>query len=165
MSNVNKPAVKTRNTGVMAGIDKDITAPIKLGGTTYTPAELKAVFQAHNTAIDAASALHKQWSDSVQTMDAAAAKADSLFHLLRGALIAQYGPNANAALEAFGMTAPKPRGPRTVKTKAAALEKNLATRAARHTMGPKQKSKITGASAPAATSTPTTTATATTKTA
>ncbi len=161
MANTNKPTVKTRNTGVMAGIDKDITAPIKLGGTTYTPAELKAVFQAHNTAIDAASALHKQWSDSVQTMDAAAAKADSLFHLLRGALIAQYGPNANAALEAFGMTAPKPRGVKTVKTKAAAVDKTIATRAARHTMGPQQKKLVKGAPAasPSPAVTPTTTST------
>ena len=150
MGNTNKPTVKTRNTGVMAGIDKDITAPIKLGGTTYTPAELKAVFQAHNTAIDTASALHKQWSDSVQTMDAAAARADSLFQLLRGALIAQYGPNANAALQAFGMSTPKPKGVRTVKTKAAAVDKTIATRAARHTLGSQQKKLVKGAPTEAA---------------
>jgi len=50
----------------------------------------------------------------------------------------------------FGLKPPKARTPRTTEQKAAAKAKGKATRAARHTMGPKEKAKITGATAAAA---------------
>jgi hypothetical protein len=50
-------------------------------------------------------------------------------------------------LSDFGMTAPKTRAPLTPAEKIASAAKAKATRAARHTMGPKAKAKITGATA------------------
>lgn len=56
-----------------------------------------------------------------------------------------------ATLGDFGLKAPKPRTPMTPEQKVAAAAKAKATREARHTMGPKEKAKITGATvAPAA---------------
>jgi hypothetical protein len=66
----------------------------------------------------------------------------------------------------FGLKAPKVRVPLTPDEKAAAVAKGKATRAARHTMGAKQKKKVSGtvttivaapssAASPAATSTST----------
>ena len=54
----------------------------------------------------------------------------------------------------FGMKAPKARTPMTPEEKVAAAAKAKATRAARHTVGPKVKAKITGATAAAPEATP-----------
>jgi hypothetical protein len=58
--------------------------------------------------------------------------------------VGQYGANANAVLNDFGMEAPKPKGPKTVATKAVAAQKRDATRAVRHTMGKVQKKSVKG---------------------
>jgi hypothetical protein len=50
----------------------------------------------------------------------------------------------------FGLKPRKTRTPRTPEQKAASVAKSLATRAARHTMGSKQKAKVTGAAPHAA---------------
>ena len=140
----NSTTLKARDTSVMAGIDRHITASITINGTAYTPAALKAVFQSQITAIEANQALHKQLSDGVASAKALAKTVDNMFHLLRSALIAQYGKNANAVLNDFGMIVPKTAGPRTVDAKATAKAKRTATRTARHTMGVVQKKAVTG---------------------
>ena len=45
-------ALKTRDTRVMAGIDKHIAASITIAGTPYTHANLKTVFQSRITVHD-----------------------------------------------------------------------------------------------------------------
>lgn len=144
MSLINKPTVKTRNNGVIAGIDKHVTGGATIGGDAYTPATLKAVFAEHNVAIDAADALHKQWQDQVNVMRAAAKRAHTVYLLLHSFLLGQYGNDANAVLNDFGMKTPKPKGPKTVKTKSAAVVKRAATRAVRHTMGTQQRKAFVG---------------------
>jgi hypothetical protein len=144
MSLINKPTVKTRNNGVIAGIDKHVTGGATIGGDEYTPQTLKAVFAEHNVAIDAADALHKQWQDQVNVMRAAAKRANTVYLLLHSFLLGQYGNDANAVLNDFGMKTPKPKGPQTVKTKSAAVAKRAATRAVRHTMGTKQRKALVG---------------------
>ena len=146
MSINNRTTLKTRNTGVAAGIDKHVSSPILLGGVPYTPPELKNIFAAQTAALAAADALHTQWIDQVQAERAASKKANTVYRLLRTFLIAQHGPGANAMLNDFGMTAPKIRGAATVKVKADAVVKRKATRAARHTMGTVQRKSVTGAS-------------------
>src|ERR1700722_13454612 len=103
MSNPNRPTIKTRNTAVSSGIDKHITAPISIGNVTYSPPTLKAVFTDQNTALDAADALHKQWTDQLQQAKALGAKANGVYLLLRSYLIGLYGNDANAILNDFGM--------------------------------------------------------------
>jgi hypothetical protein len=141
---INSASLKTRDTSVMAGIDKHITASITIEGTPYTPAALKAVFQSQITVLDSNAALHKSLSDGVLNAKAIAAKVNNMYNLLRSALIAQYGKNANAVLNDFGMTVPKVPGAKTVEAKATAAVKRTATRTARHTMGTVQKKAVTG---------------------
>ena len=146
MSQLNRPTVKTRNSSAAAGIDKHLPSPVAIDGTTMAPADLKAVFTQHTAALDAADALHKQWTDQLQVASDAGKKATRTFGLLRSVVIGQFGDNANAVLNDFGMTAPKPRGPKTVEAKALASDRRAATRLARHTMGKVQKKKVTWAS-------------------
>jgi hypothetical protein len=147
MSNTNRPTLKTRNLAVANGIDKHVPSSISIGGVTYTPPELKAVFTNQNAAVDAADALHKQWTDQVQVARTVGAKANAVYPLLRSFLIGQYGNDANAILNDFGMPVPKAKGAKTVQVKADAVTKRNATRAARHTMGAVQRKAVTGASA------------------
>jgi hypothetical protein len=135
MTTKNRATVKTRNTSVMAGIDKHITGNVTIGGATYTPMTLKQVFLDENTAIDSAESLHTQWQDQVLTTKAAQAKANATYQSLRTFLIGQYGSKANSVLNDFGMTGPK-KGTTKVATKAAAAKKAAATRAIRNTKGP-----------------------------
>jgi hypothetical protein len=144
MMKINTATLKTRDTSVMAGIDKHITTSITIQGTSYTPADLKAVFQSQITVLDSNAALHKSLSDGVLNAKAIAAKVNTMYQLLRSALIAQYGKDANAVLNDFGMTAPKVPGAKTVDAKATAAAKRAATRTARHTMGAVQKKAVTG---------------------
>ncbi|HEY8089329.1 MAG TPA: hypothetical protein VIF09_15825, partial [Polyangiaceae bacterium] len=139
------PSVKARNTSAMAGIDKHITGSVTIGGVAYTPLTLRAVFVDDNTAIDSAEALHKQWQDQVVVTKAADAKAHAVFQSLRTWLIGQYGNNANAVLNDFGMQAPKTKGPKTVAVKSAAAKKSAATRQVRNTLGSVQKQAVKGA--------------------
>ncbi len=41
----NNTTLKSRNTSAMAGIDKHITTSITIDGTTFTQADLKALFR------------------------------------------------------------------------------------------------------------------------
>jgi hypothetical protein len=150
MTTINRSTIKTRNTAVAAGIDKHIPASIQVGGATYTPQTLKAVFTSQTAALDASDALHKQWTDQVQAAQAAGATANATYLSLKSYLVGQYGADANAVLNDFGMPAPKTRGPRTVRVKAEAVTKRNATRAARHTMGKVQRKGVTGVTAAAA---------------
>ena len=136
--------LKNRDTSVMKGIDKHMTSSFTIAGTPYTPAELKALFQSHITAIEASDALRKSLADSVQNVKAVGATVNEAYLLLRGGLITQYGRKANAVLNDFGMEIPKVTGPQTVEAKALAKAKRAATRAARHTMGSVQKKAVTG---------------------
>lgn len=155
MSSLNRPTIKTRNSSVAAGIDKHLPSPIAIDGTTLAPANLKAVFTQHTAALQAADDLHKRWTDQLQVATDAGEKASRTYGLLRNVLIGQFGSQANAVLNDFGMTVPKPKGPKTVQTKALAVDWRAVTRAARHTMGKNQKKNITWATVPPAPATST----------
>jgi hypothetical protein len=121
-----------------------MTLPITLNGTAYTPAALKALFRSQITVIDANQALRKQLADGVANAKTLAKTVDNMFQLLRSALIGQYGKNAHALLNDYGMAVPKTPGAKTVDAKATAQAKRTATRAARHTMGAVQKKAVKG---------------------
>ncbi len=150
MATPNRSSLKTRNAGVAAGIDLHIVAPIMIGGEVFTPLQLKAVFAAHSAALDAADALRKQWTDQLVVAATAGARTSATHRYLRSYIVGVFGDGAHTILNDFGMNAPKPRGPQTVKMKAEAVDKRAATRVARHTMGKKQKKAVIGATAAAA---------------
>jgi hypothetical protein len=128
----------------MAGIEKNITGKVTIGGVTYTPATLSAVFSDENDAISALDSLHTQVTEQVQTTKAARAQGALVYGLLRSYLIGQYGKQATTVLGEFGMTAPKPSGAKTLQSKAAGATKRAATRQVRNTMGSVQKKKVKG---------------------
>src|ERR1700722_5573445 len=115
--------LKNRDTSVMKGIDKHITTGFTIAGTTYTAAELKALFQSEITAIEASDALRKSLADSVQNAKPNDATVNEAYLLLRGGLITMYGRKANAVLNDFGIEIPKVTGPQTVQAKALAKAK------------------------------------------
>ena len=136
-------SIIARNNDVNAGIDKRITANLTVGGTLYTPAQLKAAFQAQTTALQASEASRKRWESDVVAAKAVSKTVNALYASLQSCLVGQYGKTAVSALADFGMNAPKVRAP-TVATKAAAAVKRTATRKARHTMGTVQKKAVKG---------------------
>ena len=133
-----------RNTAVMAGIDKNITGKVTIGGVTYTAATLSAVFSDENDAITALDALHTQVTEQVQVTKAAKAKGTLVYGLLRSYLIGQNGKQATTLLGEYGMDTPKPTGAKTLQSKTAGATKRAATRQVRNTMGSVQKKKVKG---------------------
>jgi hypothetical protein len=138
----NKTTRKTRFNDVASGIQKNVTTDMTLGGVTYTPPALAAVFTSASAAIAKADADYKAWRDSVAKMRTSVAQAKEVYKLLRNHLVSQYGTAEHSPLGDFGMTAPKPTTTKTASTKAAAAVKAAATRVLRHTMGPKQKKQV-----------------------
>jgi hypothetical protein len=117
-------------------------ASLTIGGATYTPAQIVQIFTdriASNKAAEAATAAK-----------AAAIKADrdkraafaSVVKAYRRMLEGMFSDSPDT-LAAFGL-APIKVASKTVAVKSDAIAKSLATREARHTMGPKQKANIHG---------------------
>jgi hypothetical protein len=146
--NPSKNTVLALDTKAIEGVDKYFATATDLlvGGTTYTPASLKAVLQKEIDvlkAIDAARAAVKQ---QVAGAVAVRASARTARRALRQYIVGSYGAQAVQMLEDFGMSR-RPKA-KTVEVKAQAIAKGQATREARHTMGSKQKSLIKGAPQP-----------------
>ncbi len=152
----NKTQQATDDAKVIAGLQKHAsTIPgLIVQGKTVTVAAAIAVLEGRIQAITAAQAARIAWLDaaSQQKQQLASTKAfvDSLVTVIRG----MYA-GSPSTLADFGQT-PRKVTTLTVAQKALADQKKLATREARHTMGPKQKAAIKGTvpAAPAATTAP-----------
>jgi hypothetical protein len=140
----NKSQVVTSAKQLIAGATKYLTGttPVVLLGTSVTPAEITAQLQSLvnlRADVDAAKAATK-------AKIAAEAAASPSLRALRSAFVtyvkAAYGSSPDVLAD-FGIQ-PKPRAPLTVEAKAAAVAKRASTRAARHTLGSKQKEEIKG---------------------
>jgi hypothetical protein len=96
-----------------------------------------------------ADALHDAWLKAVADNHAKyVAEIAPAVGAIKSLVDAQYGPTSTE-FTAFGFTARK-KPVLSAKAKAAAVDQSLATRSARHTMGPKQKLGIRGVAAPKA---------------
>ncbi len=146
MQPINKPTNKDLDNKAMSGVDKHLASltSMTIGGTAYSVSTLKAIFQADIDASNAADAARTQWKERVVTATAARVTSARVRTALKAYLIGQYGVDAVGILEDFGFTPPKSNGMKTVAAKADALLKSAATRAARHTMGPKKKLEVKG---------------------
>jgi len=140
---------------ILAGIDKHLSgsASLLIGGQPYTPATLKAVYQAFIAAVTATAPLKGQWHQAVIAEQAALSVMQTATKGLKTYLVSNYGTGAVSVFTDFGLSAPKPTGKTTAKTKADAVELRLQTRKARHTMGKKQKADIHGSEVAADTAT------------
>lgn len=142
----NRADIKARNAKIQAGIQKDLTTvgPIQLAGVAYTPSSLSAVFQADSDAIDATDTQRKALQQAVLTQKSTHAKTAIVLAALRSFLLGYFGKLAVTILGDFGFNAPKTTPKKTVATKAAAVVKGKATRAARGTMGSVEKKSVKG---------------------
>jgi hypothetical protein len=130
---------------LIAGTNKRLagTTQVVLAGGTFTPAQITAKLQSLVTLRDdvntaKATAAAKLAAERADTPSLRAFM-DALMTYVR----ATFG-NAPDVLADFGLH-PKTRTPLSVEAKAAAAAKSKATRAARHTMGSKQKKGVKGA--------------------
>ena len=114
-------------------------------------ADLIAILEARIAAASKATTTRATWLAAVQTDEDERARAKRAVSGLKQILQIAYGGSLDALAD-FGLAPRKPR-PITPETAVAAVAKAKATRAARHTMGKKQK--ITGATAQSATENPT----------
>ena len=129
---------------LIAGADKHLTGvtQVPLLGSSFTPAQITSELQSLVTMradVDASKATTKaKIANEATQMPALRAFMSAFESFVKGA----FGSSPDVLAD-FGIT-PKARVPLTVQAKAAAAAKRASTRAARHTMGSKQKKGIKG---------------------
>ncbi|HTQ41239.1 MAG TPA: hypothetical protein VMI75_00685, partial [Polyangiaceae bacterium] len=104
---------------------------------TYTRDELIAEFQQFVSAAQDTKDSNAQWRSDIQTERQLEQHVKVLRVGVKGIVAARFG-GSGAQLLKFGFSLPKPRK-KSAKTKAAAVEKGLATREKRQTLGKVQK--------------------------
>ena len=146
-------ATKIRNQGTVvalaqslgAGVTKHLenVGSMTLAGSSYTPVQvttkLAEVVSLHGD-VDAAKATTKA---KLAAEKAAMPALRTFMSALVTYIKAGYGSQPDVLAD-FGMQSPKPPAPLTIEAKAAASAKRKATRAARNTMGSKQKKGVKG---------------------
>jgi hypothetical protein len=145
MTTTNRTTLQAHEQTALLGIDKYFgTAPSMLIlGTTYTPPQAKKVLTDDLLAQAAAGARRADLRVAVGNAKETRAVAQNLLSGLKTLIVMTYGTKAANVLEDFGFP-PAKQPKKAAKVKAVAVDKSLATRAARHTMGKKQKAKIKG---------------------
>ena len=140
----------TGEQAMIAGIQKHMAGltSFSVGSQTMTVADIVKVFQDRLTTAQAAQAAHAQVSAAVKADRDKRAQtksfATSFERIVRGMFAESPDTLADFGLKPFK------QGTRTVEAVADAIAKSKATRAARHTMGSKQKEKIKGTVPPTA---------------
>jgi hypothetical protein len=140
-----------RDQSLIVGIPKRMSsAQMLVEGTTYTAITAVALLQGRVTAATSAVTARAAYQAAVKAADVAESTTAATVRGLVEVIYAAFGDDP-AALADFGLPVRK-TGVMTPAQRIVAEAKAKATRAARHTMGPKQKALITGATL--ATSTP-----------
>ena len=122
------------------------TATLSVAGTPYKVKELQQMLNDRMDVVAAADAVKAKWQTAVQAAKEKNAEVSTALVGLRAHILGQYGAKSQVAVD-FGFSTNRKQA--TVETKAAAIVKQQATRAARGTGGKKQKAKITGDVPPA----------------
>jgi hypothetical protein len=139
-SKVNKVAAALQ---MIDGIEKHLTGTsLVLSGKTYTSVELVAVLQARVDAAKVTQVTRAAWQNAVVSERAKALETKTIVSDLEQALRTMFG-QAIDTLADFGI-APRKRAVTDPATKVEAATRAKATRAARHTMGSKQKQDVKG---------------------
>jgi hypothetical protein len=107
-----------------------------------TASQTVALVQSHLDATARVANLRAQLKAAIQTEDALRVTVKSAVICIRSGVAAAFGEQSTQ----YASLGFEPRKPaeKSAKTKAEAVEKALATRAARHTMGKRQRAKIIG---------------------
>ena len=152
MTTINRTTQQDRDRKSIAAIQKYLMqlASMLVAGVAYTPAQFIALLQKD---IDLADAASNAREDLRVAAGAARQQRATMTPILVGfrAFLENMFTDPSTIAE-FGFS-PRKRSKPTAETAADAVKKRAATRAARHTMGPKQKQDIKG-TVPAAPATP-----------
>lgn len=142
--NTNKDNTVNRLRQAIAGVEKHFASmpTLALAGAPVTPKDVVASLQGVIDAIDRTGVSSKAFHDAVTAQRAALAKGKALLKALKMLVQNQLG-SSQAVLGDFGFQIPTRKTP-TEETKAAAVVKRAATRAARGTKGKRQKAQIKG---------------------
>ena len=147
----NKTTALAQNQKAIDGVEKYLahTKTLVVAGTSYTPASLTAVLQAEIDGDKTADAGRAQYRQQVVAARLARSKGRALRKGLKTYLLNNFGSDAVQALEDFGFSPPK-TAVRTAKSKAQAVDKAEATRAAHKGTTGAQVPPVASAAAPAA---------------
>ena len=127
---------------LVAGVQKHLKGALVLAGKSYTPKQLVALLQLRLGAADAVAKAKAAYRDACAQEAKQNAETKEVFDALKATLLAMFG-SAIGTLADFGLS-PRKRTKPDPATLVAKAEKSKATRAARHTMGPKRKLSVTG---------------------
>src|ERR1700678_1538683 len=126
---------------------------IVIAGTSTTTANIVTKLQARIAAIKTVQTTRATWQAAVQATRTEQATTKAFVSAVKQALLVAFAGQVDALAD-FGLTARKARV-LTPEEKVASAAKRAATRAARHTMGSKQKAAIKGTVAPTTSTTAT----------
>jgi hypothetical protein len=144
----NRIGQETANQKLIDGFNKHTaTLPsIVIGGTTYKTTDVVTILQGLVNSANAVVTSRATWQTNVAADIDERAKQKTFLSGVRQSLLVAFGGSIDVLAD-FGLTPHKVRTPLTPAEKSAASAKAKATRAARHTMGSKQKAQITGTTA------------------
>ncbi|MGH7294364.1 MAG: hypothetical protein ACRELB_05510 [Polyangiaceae bacterium] len=142
----NKTARVARIKAIQAGLTKYYASTnLVLVGTSYTPAGLQAFLQADIDAINGSKSAQANWLTAVKVESDTDTKTDPVLRAIAAQVKAQYGEsqNAGAILADFDLS-PRKLVTLNAEQLAAKAAQLRATRAARNTMGSREKAKVKG---------------------
>ncbi len=143
MSSPNRSTQQDRFRKIVPTIPKYLDQPrIILAGVTFTPASLVQFFQDQVQLLDDATQARAALRQAVQAIHENKTTKGPILRAFNDLVLSMYA-NQPTVLAEFGVP-PRKTPTKTVETKQGAIEKALATRAARHTMGKRQKEKVKG---------------------
>ena len=116
---------------------------LTVGGVTRSRAELVVTLQGRVAARASTAASKAAWQDAVAAERATIAASKATLSAVRAALAVMFAGCAELLAD-FGLKPRKARRTLTTEEKTQAAAKARATRAARHTMGPRARAKIHG---------------------
>ncbi|MGH7438077.1 MAG: hypothetical protein ACRENE_20535 [Polyangiaceae bacterium] len=149
----NKPSRSDRSRKMISGTQKHLASAsaIVISGASYTPAAIEKVFQGSIDAADATATATATFHKATAAERDANKSSDALYRGMRTYLTNQYALQPDVLAD-FGIEIATRQAP-DATTVAAAVAKRADTRAARHTMGKRQKAAVTGTSAAKGTTT------------
>ncbi len=142
MSQQRNLVIKQEETVIAALAKLTPDANLPVGGQPTASKDLQTQLQAHVDTMNSLSDAHAKVAQLVAQEKSQKAAVTPILSGIRNYAAGQYGEKS-PEFASFGFT-PKKQGIRTVETKASAVEKQLATRVARHTMGKRQRAAIHG---------------------
>jgi hypothetical protein len=145
MSNTSKQALVAGILARVAGIQQHLAgvSSVTLRGVAYTPAALIQVLESLVTALHDVAVAEGAYKAKLLSERTLAPGVRVVIRAFDAYLRVVYG-NQPDVLKDFGLAPPKSATPLTAEEKALAVARRKATRAARHTMGPKQKKLVKG---------------------